>query len=121
VAETIYHLALVAEWEAAVEVGDYRISTVGRTLEQEGFLHFCRTTEQLSGVAQRYYAEVTEPLCLLTVDTGLLPVPIVDEPPAPGVAELFPHLYAPLPVSAVVGVTPLIRDTAGVLGPLRPD
>jgi uncharacterized protein (DUF952 family) len=117
-AELIYHLALVAEWDDAIPVGDYRISTLGRTLEQEGFLHFCRTTQQLAGVAQRYYTGVTDPLCLLTVDTDLLPVPIVDESPAPGVTELFPHLYAPLPVSAVVRVTPLGRSASGELGPL---
>jgi uncharacterized protein (DUF952 family) len=117
-AEPIYHIALVSDWEVARDAGDYRISTLGRTLEQEGFLHFCRTPGQLAGVAERYYAGVTDPLCLLTVDTDLLPLPIVDESPAPGVAELFPHLYAPLPVSAVVAVTPLTRDTAGSLGPL---
>jgi len=117
-ADVIYHIALVADWDAAVSAGDYRISTLGRTLQQEGFLHFCRNAEQLTGVAERYYAGVTDPLCLLTVDTGLLPLPIVDESPAPGVAELFPHLYAPLPVSAVIRVTPLSRDASGLLGPL---
>src|SRR6476620_4123620 len=116
--ELIYHIALVSNWEAAVDAGDYRISTLGRTLEQEGFLHFCRTTAQLVGVAQRYYAGVTDPLCLLTVDAELLPSSIVDESPAPGVDELFPHLYAPLPVSAVVQVTQLTRDASGLLGPM---
>ena len=116
--ELIYHIALAADWATAMGVGDYRISTIGRTLEQEGFLHFCRTAGQLAGVAQRYYGDVTDPLCLLTVDTGLLTVPIVDESPAPGVAEKFPHLYAPLPVSAVLRVTPLTRDASGALGPL---
>jgi glutathione S-transferase len=31
----------------------------------------------------------------------LVPSPIVHEPPAPGVDTLFPHIYGPLPVSAV--------------------
>jgi len=116
----LYHIALAADWEAALAVGEYRVSTLGRTLEQEGFLHFCRSAEQLAGVARRFYAGVTDPLCLLTVDTDLLPATVVDESPAPGVAELFPHLYAPLPVSAVIGVIPLSRDAGGSLGPLPP-
>jgi len=107
VAELIHHLALVSDWEAARAAGEYRISTVGRTLDDEGFVHFCRTEAQLAGVAQRYYSAVTDPLCLLTVDVRLLPLPVVDEPPAPGAVEHFPHLYGPLPVDAVVAVTPL--------------
>jgi uncharacterized protein (DUF952 family) len=113
VPELIHHLALVSDWESAEVVGEYRISTLGRTLDEEGFLHFCRTEEQLAGVAQRYYAHVTDPLCLLTVDVARLPIPVVDEPPAPGGDEQFPHVYGPLPVEAVVAVTPLGCDQDG--------
>ena len=40
-------------------------------------------------------------LVLLTVDPALVPSEIVWEPPAPGVDDLFPHVYGPLPVAAV--------------------
>jgi uncharacterized protein (DUF952 family) len=32
---------------------------------------------------------------------------VVEEPPAPGVAETFPHVYGAVPVAAVTSVTPL--------------
>ena len=49
----------------------------------------------------------TEPLVLLEIDSDLLDVPVVEEPPAPGVEETFPHIYGPLEPAAVVAVTPL--------------
>lgn len=102
----IYHLATASDWERAQRDGAYTTSTRGVTLEQEGFLHASRA-DQWEGVRERYYADVTEPLLLLEVDTDLLDVPWVEEPPAPGVEETFPHIYGPLNPSAVVGVTPL--------------
>jgi glutathione S-transferase len=58
-------------------------------------------------VRERFHAEVEDPLVLLEIDTGLLDVPVVEEPPAPGVEETFPHIYGPLKPEAVVSVTSL--------------
>ncbi len=105
--EHVFHIALAADWEAAQEAGDYRVSTLGRTLEQEGFLH-ASFTHQWQGVRAAFYADVGDPLVLLEIDPGRLDVPLVVESPdgRPG-AEAFPHVYGPLPVSAVVTVRPL--------------
>ncbi|MFB9891506.1 DUF952 domain-containing protein [Planobispora takensis] len=100
---TILHLALSADWDRARAAGEYRISTLGRTLEQEGFIHACADHVQLAGVVRRYYRDVTEPLTLLTVDPEGLDVRL--EVP-PGAAEAFPHIYGPIPVSAVLSATP---------------
>jgi len=102
----IYHVATVADWEAAEASGAYTTSTYGVTLEEEGYLHASRA-DQWEGVRERYYADVTEPLVLLEIDTDLLDVPLVEEAPAPGMTETFPHIYGPLRPAAVVGVTPL--------------
>jgi glutathione S-transferase len=102
----IYHVATLADWEAAQASGAYTTSTYGVTLEQEGFLHASRA-DQWEGVLARFYSEVTEPLVLLEIDSDLLDVPLVEEPPAPGVDETFPHIYGPLRPEAVVGVRPL--------------
>lgn len=99
----VYHLATAADWEQAQREGVYTTSTRGVTLAEEGFIHASRA-DQWEGVRERYYADVTEPLLLLEVDTDLLDVPWVEEPPAPGVSETFPHLYGPLRVEAVVAV-----------------
>jgi len=102
----IYHVATVADWAAARASGAYTTSTYGVTLEAEGFIHASRA-DQWEGVHERYYADVTEPLVLLEIDTDLLDVPLVEEPPAAGMTETFPHIYGPLKPTAVVAVTPL--------------
>jgi uncharacterized protein (DUF952 family) len=102
----IFHLATVADWAEAQRTGGYTTSTIGVTLEQEGYLHASRE-DQWEGVRERYYADVTEPLVLLEIDTDLLDVPWVEELPHPEASETFPHIYGPLSPSAVVATTPL--------------
>ncbi len=103
---SIFHLALASDWAAARSYGAYTTSTLGRTLAEEGFIHASRA-DQWTGVRDRFYADVTEPLVLLKIDTDLLDVPVIDEPPFPGASETFPHIYGRLPVSAVVQAIPL--------------
>ena len=94
--------------QSAQPVGEYAISSRGRTLEQEGFVH-ASYPGQIAGVLQRFYSDVTEPMCLLVIDPEKLGAPVVDENLAGG-DELFPHIYGAIPVSAVVEVVPLVRD-----------
>jgi uncharacterized protein (DUF952 family) len=105
--EHIFHIATVADWETALATGAYRISTLGRTLDEEGFIHASRQG-QVEGVRRAFYAGLTEPLVLLEIDPDRLDVELRVEVPA-GAAEAFPHIYGPLPVGAVVGVRPLPR------------
>jgi glutathione S-transferase len=93
----IFHLALPEHWAAAFHEGTYEMSTRDRTLAEEGFIH-CSTHGQLEVTANRFYADLDH-LVVLTIDPAL--VPVVYEAPAPGAAELFPHVYGPLPVAAV--------------------
>ena len=102
----IFHIATRADWDAAQESGAYTTSTHGVTLADEGFIHASRA-DQWEQVRAAFYADVTEPLVLLEIDTDLLDVPLVEEPPAPGVDETFPHVYGPLRPDAVVSITPL--------------
>ena len=100
--ERIYHLALASDWAAAQASGDYRISTLGRTLEQEGFIHASRE-DQWRATKQRFYADVPEELVLLEIDPELLTCAWrVDHVEAAG--DSFPHLYGPLNLDAVVAV-----------------
>jgi uncharacterized protein (DUF952 family) len=102
----IFHIALASEWEEAKRTGSYTTSTRGRRLADEGFIHASRA-DQWEGVRAAFYADVTEPLVLLEIDTDRLTASVVEEPPAPGVEETFPHVYGPIDVDAVVSVTPL--------------
>ncbi|MFF7447240.1 MULTISPECIES: DUF952 domain-containing protein [unclassified Streptomyces] len=99
----ILHLTRRPLWDAARAQGTYEISTLGRTLQEEGFIH-CSTRSQLPGTAARFFAGV-EDLVVLVIDPDRLDVPLRYEAPAPG-AEEFPHIYGPLPVDAVVAVEP---------------
>ena len=101
----IYHVALARDWEAACAGGQYAVSTLGRTLAEEGFIHASRA-DQWEAVRQRFYAGVAEPLVLLVIDPSRLTAVVRDEP-VPGLEETFPHVYGPIDLEAVVDVVPL--------------
>ncbi|GAA2208236.1 DUF952 domain-containing protein [Nonomuraea monospora] len=96
----IHHLALRADWESAQKAGEYRVSTLGRTLEQEGFIHCSRDQAQLDGVHTAYYSHLAEPLLVLDIDPAGLDVRVENG---------FPHLYGPLPITAVTATRPYTR------------
>lgn len=78
------------------------MSTRGATLDDVGFIHAC-TPEQLPTVLERFYADIEEPLVVLAVEEADLDAagaPVRWEP-APDTGELFPHIYGPIPISAV--------------------
>lgn len=106
----IFHIATVSDWEAARASGRYTTSTRGRTLAEEGFIHASRG-DQWQGVRERYYADVTEPLVLLVIDTDLLSAPVVEDAVSLG-GETFPHIYGPIEVSAVERTIPLEASLA---------
>lgn len=107
----LFHLALPADWDEARGSDSYRISTRGRSLDAEGFVH-CSFREQLVGVAGRFYGDLDE-LVILHLDPELLDAEVRVEPAAEGSSELFPHLYGPIPTRAVVAVTRWDRDDDG--------
>jgi uncharacterized protein (DUF952 family) len=102
----ILHLTELSLWDAAREQGAYTMSTRGRTLAEEGFIH-CSTRTQLPAVAAFLYDSYGGPdeLVVLVVDPERLDVPVKYEAPEPG-GEAFPHVYGPIPVDAVVRVEP---------------
>jgi uncharacterized protein (DUF952 family) len=111
----IFHIARAADWEQARRSGSYTVSTYGRTLQQDGFIHASRR-EQVRGVFDRFYRDVPDRLVLLAIDTDLLTAPWVDEPVG---TEVFPHIHGPLNTSAVVGVARL--DGNGEIEPFGVD
>jgi uncharacterized protein (DUF952 family) len=107
----LLHLAERADWDKARLAGEYLVSTRGRTLAEEGFIH-CSLPSQVRGVAELFYADLDD-LVVLVIDSDRLTAPIRFEPPAPGVDALFPHIYGPVPAGAVVEVIPVTRDATG--------
>jgi uncharacterized protein (DUF952 family) len=104
----IFHIAEVAHWTEAQETGAYTQSTVGRTLDEEGFIHAARG-DQWNDVRRRYYTGVTEPLILLVIDTDRLTSPWQED----SVGDTtYPHVYGPLNPDAVVATVPLNGEAA---------
>jgi glutathione S-transferase len=95
----LYHIALPADWERARESGSYVTSTRGVTLADEGFIH-CSRRHQVEATANRFYGDIAE-VVLLTIDESQLDAPVVDED-LYETGESFPHVYGPIPVSAVI-------------------
>lgn len=106
----LFHITERSAWVAARRTGDYRLSTRGVTLEQEGFIH-CSLRHQLRGVAERFYSDLDD-LVVLVIDDDKLTVPVRYEAPAPGESP-YPHVYGPIPVDAVTEVIDVTRDHAG--------
>jgi glutathione S-transferase len=109
----IYHVADRAHWREALAAGAYARSTREQSFAEVGFIH-CSNPEQVRPVLERYYQGVDD-LVLLSIAADRLGDDLVDEAVADR-DEHFPHLYAPLPVAAVLAVTD-IADIDGVLGP----
>jgi glutathione S-transferase len=109
--EHLFHIARQREWEQAILEGEYRRSTRDRSLDDEGFIH-CSTREQVAPTAERFYADEVQPLVVLTIDADRLTAEVRHED-LYGSGELFPHVYGPIPITAVVRVERFERDAAG--------
>jgi uncharacterized protein (DUF952 family) len=107
--EVIYHMCPAELWEAAVAAGSYHGTEDDR---RDGFIHFS-TAAQLRESARRHRAGQSG-LVLVAVEAARLGERLRWEPSRGG--ALFPHLYGPLPVEAVVAVhdLPLGPDGAHV-------
>lgn len=91
----IYHVTKKQAWEEALQKGFYEAAS----LATEGFIHNSSLT-QVAGVLERYYKNETN-LMLLHIDESKLSSPLKYEL-APSVNEMFPHIYGPINIDAVV-------------------
>ncbi len=109
----VLHIADADDWTAAREAGRYEVSSRGKTLTDEGFIH-TSTSRQVGGVLASFYADVDPGrLRLLVLDVARLeqagsPVRWDDVPGAPAP---FPHVYGPIEPEAVVAVLPIGGET----------
>jgi len=97
----IFHIAHRDDWEAARAQGVYTVSTKGRTLEEEGFIHASFNHDQIQRVGNFLYASESDPLIILVIETALLDSAVVAEN-LEGGDELYAHVYGPVSTNAVV-------------------
>lgn len=107
----IYKILTKAQWQGAKDAGAFTGSPVDLA---DGYIHFS-TGAQAQETARRYFCGQTD-LMVLTVETEDLSLDLksalIWEPSRGG--DLFPHLYKPLPVSAVREALAVSLDDEGV-------
>jgi uncharacterized protein (DUF952 family) len=91
------HITTRSDWEKAIEEGSYSADS----LASQGFIH-CSTPAQITAVANRYYRG-QHGLVLLCIDAIQVQAEIRRENLEGGL-DLFPHIYGPLNLDAVVRV-----------------
>ncbi len=96
----IYKIFRASEWTDLQAAGQ----TFGAPVDlADGYIHFS-TAKQVAETAAKHFAGVTG-LMLAAVDPAALDVDLTWEISRGGAR--FPHLYAPLPLSAVVWCKPM--------------
>ena len=108
---TIYKIVPEALWAEAQESGLFQGAGIDL---QDGYIHFS-TDSQMKETASKHFAGQTD-LLLVAIDVqileGLLPGKLIHEPSRGG--DLFPHLYAALPLEAASWAKPLPWLASGV-------
>ena len=102
---SLYHIAIAEQWQAAQATGFYGADS----LTTEGFIH-CSTAAQILAVANAFFRGQSG-LLLLEIDGDRLQSEVkvewVDTGDlfGPEMPREFPHVYGPINVDAVVGVS----------------
>lgn len=103
--QVIYKICPESLWRSAETAGFFAGAPIDIS---DGYLHFS-TAEQVVETASKHFVG-QQSLLLIAIDADRLGSDLKYEPSRGG--DLFPHLYAPLALSAVLWVKPL---------PLGPD
>jgi uncharacterized protein (DUF952 family) len=106
----LFHIATAAAWHEARVRGEYAADS----LATEGFIH-CSQAHQVTWVANARFRGRTD-LVLLQVDPAKVTAPVRYEN-LEGGEELFPHVYGPISLDAVVEVLPLTPEADGSFTP----
>jgi glutathione S-transferase len=105
----LFHIARLADWEQARRDGVYRVSSLGKLLDDEGFIHLS-FAHQVKSVAVAFYRGMTD-LVLLELAPDRLEAPVVIE-------SLYPHVYGEIPLQAVELVRPYRPRPDGTFDPI---
>jgi uncharacterized protein (DUF952 family) len=102
----IFKIVGAEEWRAAEAAGVFAGAAVDRA---DGYIHFSTAAQARETAAKRFAGRGD--LVLAAVDADSLGPALRWEPSRGG--ALFPHLYGPLALDAVVWTRPLPLDNAG--------
>ncbi len=113
-AKLVFKIVATEEWRAAEAAGVFKGAAIDRA---DGFIHLS-TAEQAPETAAKWFAG-RDDLTLVALDASALGGDLAWEPSRGG--ALFPHLYAPLSMKAVLWSRPLLllSDGSHMLGSLE--
>jgi uncharacterized protein (DUF952 family) len=103
----IYKICTRDEWESAKQLGQFTGSAADAA---DGFIHFS-TAAQMRETAAKHFAGQSD-LVLIAIDADQLGESLKWEPSRGD--ELFPHLYAALPTTSAISVSPLPIGKDGI-------
>ncbi len=98
--DVVYKIVTQAQWDEAEKAGVFKGAPVDLA---DGYIHFS-TADQAGETAAKHFAGANN-LLLVAVKADALGDALVYEPSRGG--QLFPHLYADLPLNAVRAVDAL--------------
>ncbi len=104
--ENIYHITTKKEWLSAITDGKYETDS----LRKVGFIH-CSREHQVEGVANSLFKRKKD-LVLLSIDTQKIEAQIRYEGPYED--NLYPHIYGPLNIDAVVSFNDFKANSTGI-------
>jgi uncharacterized protein (DUF952 family) len=105
--EFIFHVTSRTAWSAAQKSRQ----VVADSLEGQGFIH-CSRVGQVLRVANLYFSG-QRGLIILLIDPARLVPELRWEPGVDLETELFPHIYGPINLDAVVDIFDFEPDAAG--------
>lgn len=105
VAHLTLHLTPVDHWEQQHQSPEY----LPEAFDVDGFIHCTDSEEEVIAVGNRYYQADPREYVLLDIDCGAVRAPIVYE----DALQIFPHIYGPLEVPAIVRVRSVRREADG--------
>ncbi|MFN8074536.1 MAG: DUF952 domain-containing protein [Kineosporiaceae bacterium] len=105
--EDLFHAAETDHWVQAQREGTYTRSTLGLSLAQVGFVH-CSFAGQVQPVLDALFGGADD-VTLLRIDPSRLEAPVRVED-LDGLGEAYPHVYGPIPTTAVVETRVMRRE-----------
>jgi uncharacterized protein (DUF952 family) len=102
----LFHIIAEPDWANAQGAGELR----PESLQAEGFVHLSYA-HQVADTANRFYRE-RENLLVVEFDPRLIGSAVVNED-SHTTGELFPHVYAAIPVTAAMATHSLTRSPTG--------
>lgn len=102
----ILHITTKTDWEKAKQVGVY----TAPSLEKAGFIH-CSLAQQIPPVANHNF-KGQEGLIILEIDEGKVKYNVKYED-LWSEGQLYPHIYGPLNIDAVIRIVPFPPELDG--------